>query len=427
MYHSNQLRNILFQLIDEESKDPQNLRNPRIDFSRNRKLSFAETFKIILSMGGNTLDTELLNHFRFDCRLPTSSAFVQSRSKILPTAFINVFHQFNKKIDSSKHFNGYRLLAVDGTNLNLFRNPNDTDSFVAQKNSRGHNLLTLSTIFDLLNNIYLDAEVQPANMKDERGALIQMFPSIPSKSIIIADRGYESYNLFAHLEEMNQNYLFRVKDINSNGILSGLDLPENEFDERVTINISNKQKKAYKQLENFRFSPTVARFDFSTDENPVYTLAFRVTRVKLENGKYEALISNLPEDFTSDDIKNLYALRWGIETSFRELKYAVGLNNIHAKKKDSVMQEIYARLTLYNYCKSVTNNIILPKASRNSTYKINFTKAVRICREYFRSQNTVHFNVEALVSKFLSIVRPDRAYKRTMKPKRFTSFTYRIA
>ncbi len=37
--------------------------------------------------------------------------------------------------------------------------------------------------------------------------------------------------------------------------------------------------------------------------------------------------------------KNLYASRWGIETSFRDLKYSIGLVNFHAKKKEGILQE----------------------------------------------------------------------------------------
>ena len=33
-------------------------------------------------------------------------------------------------------------------------------------------------------------------------------------------------------------------------------------------------------------------------------------------------------------IKELYHMRWGIETSFRELKYAIGLTSFHSKKRD---------------------------------------------------------------------------------------------
>ena len=52
-------------------------------------------------------------------------------------------------------------------------------------------------------------------------------------------------------------------------------------------------------------------------------------------------------------------MRWGIETSFRELKYAIGLSSFHSKKVEYIMQEIYARLVLYNYCEIITMNVVI--------------------------------------------------------------------
>lgn len=46
----------------------------------------------------------------------------------------------------------------------------------------------------------------------------------------------------------------------------------------------------------------------------------------------ECILTNLDEkDFPIEEIKKLYGWRWGIERSFRELKYTIGLTNFHAK------------------------------------------------------------------------------------------------
>jgi len=55
-----------------------------------------------------------------------------------------------------------------------------------------------------------------------------------------------------------------------------------------------------------------------------YELAFRVVRFAITEDSYECIITNLPADefpadeFPADEIKKIYAMRWGIETSFRE-------------------------------------------------------------------------------------------------------------
>lgn len=44
-----------------------------------------------------------------------------------------------------------------------------------------------------------------------------------------------------------------------------------------------------------------------------------------------------------------------LETSFREIKYAIGVTSFRAGKDDYIKQEIFAKLTLYNYCELITS------------------------------------------------------------------------
>ena len=52
------------------------------------------------------------------------------------------------------------------------------------------------------------------------------------------------------------------------------------------------------------------------------------------------------EQFPAEAVKKIYAMRWGIETSFRDLKYTVGLLHFHSKKAEYIIQEIFAKLTM---------------------------------------------------------------------------------
>ncbi|WP_213468288.1 transposase [Paenibacillus dendritiformis] len=94
----------------------------------------------------------------------------------------------------------------------------------------------MNAAYDLCNRLYVDALVQPRRLCNEGRALAAMVDRSPikGKTIVIADRGYESYNNFAHLERKGWNYVIRVKDLDSNGILSGLRLPSSgKFDRDV--------------------------------------------------------------------------------------------------------------------------------------------------------------------------------------------------
>ena len=66
-------------------------------------------------------------------------------------------------------------------------------------------------------------------------------------------------------------------------------------------------------------------------------------------------------------------MRWCIETSFRELKYHIGLISFHSKKKDCVIQEIFASLIMYNFSMLINENIVIDDDKRNKYHsKVNY-------------------------------------------------------
>ena len=283
-------------------------------------------------------------------------------------------------------------------------------------------------MYDLQSRRYVDALIQEPYEENESSAMIEMVKKLTAnhKTIIMADRGYETYNIFANVQERGLFYLIGIKDTSKKGSISGsLSLPVScEFDEEIELILTRKQKfyktKGYKYLSNS--SP----FDFLDSENLFYTLHLRLTQFQLENGVYECIASNLDkEEFPPEKIKELYHMRWGIETSFRELKYTIGLTNLHSKNVEYICQEIYAKLILYNFCEIISANIILEERNRKYTYQLNYTMAIQICRHYLR-QTFVTIDVEGLIKKELSPQRPHRQYQRRVIKKRWVSFAYRI-
>ena len=430
--YSTQIKQKLIHTIKEMSRHPKDfVQNPKKDFTRHRKLSFECMMNFILAMNGNSLYTELMTYFNYDIKTASTSAFIQQRSKIRPDAFKYLFQQFTASYDNYKSFKGYRLLAVDGSTFNIAHNPNDEKTYIKSSTAKkGYNSLHLNALYDLMNRLYIDAQIQPIRELNERQALIEMVGNSPLKDpvILVADRGYESYNTFAHLEEKGWNYVIRVKDIKSKSIVSSLDLPDSdEFDTTIHLTLTRKQTNEVKSNpHHYKFLPNNARFDhFDLKETQFYKLSFRVVRFKLTEDTYETLITNLePDEFSKEALKEIYAMRWGIETSFRELKYAIGLINLHAKKPTFIEQEIFAKLTMYNFCEMITLNVVLVKKERKHDYQVNFTVAIHICCQFFKSSK---IPVEELIQKNILPIRKGRRDERKTKVKPSVSFTYRVA
>ena len=434
---SNYIQNItdsLTNLISELSSNPSLfLRNPQVNFTRNRKISFRSLIGITMNSGGGTMSKELLDYFDFNVNTPTVSAYTQQRSKVLPEAFEYLFQSFTQEnISHNNTFKGYKLIACDGSNLTIATNPSDAET-AYKSNQYGTitNHLHLNAFFDVLNRIYLDAVLQTASEYQEYRACIKMMERSPLvKAILIADRGYENYNVMAHAINKGWKFVIRIKDIGSNGNASGLKLPKSDtFDTDISLTFTRQQAKAKKEA-GYKFMPTCQTFDYlPVKSKDTYALSFRIVRFPISDDSYEVLLTNLNRhDFSIENLKEIYNLRWGIETSFRELKYAIGLTSFHARKVDYIKQEVFARLLLYNYCELITTHVIVQMKNKDKTKQVNFTVAIYICREYLRQKrNLSPPDVIKLIEKHILPVRPGRKDPRKVKPQASVSFLYRVA
>ncbi len=435
-YTPKMIKRTLKKCINEMSAHPETfVKDPGKDFTRERKLPFKQVLKAVLSMTGKSLRSELMEYFNLKTSMPTVSAFVQQRNKVDHSAFEALFHTFTKAVDEQALFKGYRLLAVDGSDLHTPTNKDEADSYHKGTNGqKPYNLFHLNALYDLQRRIYTDAIVQGRKQWNEHRAFVTMVDrdeaSVPT--IYIADRGYESYNNMAHVIEKRQKFLIRVRDSKSNSLVSGLILPvQDEFDVQYRVGLTRKQTN---QVKNscLKFVPHTSTFDYlpRTTQKAIpmqpYYLSFRVVRFKLTEDTYEVLLTNLPEDeFSVSELKNLYAMRWGIETSFRDLKYSLALSFFHSKKTENIFQEVFARLTMYNFAELITSHVVVKQKSRKHLYKINFASAVHICRNFFL-KNISPSDVEALLLMHLLPVRQRSANLRRGSPRAAPSFTYRI-
>src|SRR5690606_33967819 len=117
-------------------------------------------------------------------------------------------------------------------------------------------------------------------------------------------------------------------------------------------------------------------------------IQLRFTRILLPSGEYEYFASNLTlEEFATQDIGDLYRMRWGIETAFDDLKNKLHIENFTGTKPILLEQDIYATFYLCN----IVNGIIfeaqseLDKEKKSTQYKhkmaINKNIAIGIMKE----------------------------------------------
>lgn len=99
-----------------------------------------KVIKTVLGFSSKSLNNEMIDIF--------------SGNTELPSAFEDVLKQFINTMNPIKLFDGYRLLAVDGSDIRTPINPNDPDSYYEQGDSKPYNLYHLNALYDLLSHTY---------------------------------------------------------------------------------------------------------------------------------------------------------------------------------------------------------------------------------------------------------------------------------
>lgn len=409
------------------------VKDPSRDFTRERILSFFHTMMMTISMECSTIQGELYRYFSFSTKTPTSSAFIQQRDKLKPEAFRSLFHSFSGQLPSTSQ-DGYHFFAVDGSTVLIpleNQKQNEAYSYFKRKEQRSYYQLHLNATYDLINHRYATAYIESRRGHNERGAFHQMleYYPFPQNSVFIFDRGYEGYPLMAHILGKQQFFVSRVKDNQEGGLLKGIQLPqEEEFDflfRKILVHrITKTCTEPTEAYHTVHHSNTPYFLNSDVKEFP---MEFRIVRFRLDNGDYECLLTNLPEEkFSTEDLKQIYRMRWGIETSFRTLKHSIGLTSFHTKKVESIIQEIWARLLLYNFCSAVTAKIEMRNTRSQYKQKLNMANAIGICRRFLKeARRKIPPDVEWLISRALLPVRPERTVPRNKTVQSPKKFNYR--
>lgn len=162
------------------------------------------------------------------------------------------------KTSHFKSHKGYRLVAIDGSTLPISIDVNDIETYLFNcgKNKKGYNAFHLHASYDLLEHTYDDIIIEGEAKYNENAAFIDIIDRYTGKkAIFIADKNYESYNLFEHVSHSDNKFLIRIKDYDSNGMLKGMHISlSGECDVDISRIVTFKQTKEVKKYpENIDF------------------------------------------------------------------------------------------------------------------------------------------------------------------------------
>lgn len=88
---------------------------------------------------------------------------------------------------------------------------------------------------------------------------------------------------------------------------------------------------------------------FGDQKQNILDIPIRIIRVTLDNGTEEYLATNITDTkITQSMFKELYFLRWPVETKYRELKISLLIEEFTGATKVSIIQEFFITMLLSN-------------------------------------------------------------------------------
>ena len=437
MHFSDYIKATLMTIFDEIAADPrQFVNNPGKDFTRNRKIGFRDTLLMLLTMEADCIKEEIYRYFGRNKEAPSKSAFYRQRRKLNSQALATLLFMFNQKLPKELYNGKYQLIACDGSAADIFRNPEDPDTFFESngKSSRGFNQIHINAFFSILDRRFTNLVIQPGRKRNEYAAFCEMVDAAGKSgppTIYFADMGYASYNNFAHVIENNQFFLIRCNDKRLAGILGRTVDSLREMDvhvNRILTRSQAKKKRLRPELsENYRYTCMAVPMDYLDGEHSEYDISLRIVRFEIAPGSFENIITNLPDsEFDFEDFKDLYHMRWNEETAFRDLKYPLCLTAFHSKKYEYIVQEVWARAILHNFSSSIASSVVIEKKDTAYEYQVNFSEACKTCRDFLRIHDgKTKMDVEILIAQNTEPIRPGRTFARQHRFKLPISFCYR--
>lgn len=357
-------------------------------FVRNRKIIFTDLLLITLNNKAKTTSMEIrdyeLNVKGKEKVNYTDEAYLKQRRHLNPRVFkeanrvfINSFYNESK---DAKTYKGYYTFAIDGSKYEVPNTPQNREHFGIQttQHERQPARANISTIYDLNNYFYLDLQLEKYNFSEKTMAkrnIEEVLKTLSSKKIILVmDRNYISLEFMLWLNERNIKYIFRLQKTTFKNEISSMETN----DEYVNI------IHTYPRLQSIRKNyPEQAKKLEELKKTKV-----RITKNKIKDDKELVLLSNLSmEEFSEEEIKQLYIKRWNIESSYNCLKNKLFSESFTGNLPIIIEQDLYAHVLIYNQMQDMINEsnekLKLKNKKTKLEYKVNENKAIGIFKDKF--------------------------------------------
>ncbi|MFD1415530.1 IS4 family transposase [Oceanobacillus jeddahense] len=412
-------------------------------FTRKRKTTPYTLMLQMFAQKGNTQFSELLNFYSSQGQpLDISTVgFYKARMNYNPNAIKLMMKDYLSMIyendDASLvKLNGYLVTAIDGSDIILPSTTENAEKYGVHPETGTATpvMAKLSLLYDCINKLVIDPCIGPYKSSERDFAsehLHTLKETLRQPTVTTLDRGYFSMRLIDQMMDSGQKFVMRMDNQKlkrySSQVASGQD-------QTFEMTFDRAQTNDYRKDKTFRTKLM----------NTTYTLRFvKIPLTKSETGEVydEVLLTNLSADeFSLEGLKELYRLRWEIETAYNVLKNRMKLEEFSGIRERLILQDIYCCIWLYNltmiHLMEVNEAYEIPQDHYKYEMKRNINIAIGIIKTYFiqsvmsetrEARKKSMDQMNTLILKHLVPIRPNRQAKRqnsVNKSRRSYRYTY---
>ena len=378
-------------------------------------------FRLVFSKNHQGYQTTI-NELWDQCRLlgvelpqprpPVASSLCVARAKLDEQVFKDLHWRITAKVDEQsddQHSNrhrwcGRRLLAVDGTKINLPVALVDHGYRVPTGRSHYPQGL-VSCLYRVDDRVAVDFELMAHG--DERKGACAHLKRVRAGEVVVYDRGYFSFDLLHQHVSRGIDCIFRLKR-NTNDVLKKF-IKSGDTDTTVMLSASAAAISGHG----------------SQSLRPI-----RIRLVRYQAGGNEYYLATTLTDsrqFPLSALSDAYHGRWGIEEMYKTSKRLIEVEQFHSKSERGVKQELYAHFVLLALARSFGNefedHINVLHDVDEPKMRVNFKNVLVTMARNFEAvilgqcklASTAVLNILQSIGNCVQMERPGRSYERLSK------------
>lgn len=268
-------------------------------------------------------------------KIVSAQAWWKARKRVPVGFFRNIFEvvvgRFWRRFDSALRWKGLRLLAADGSCVNLPESPALRKAFGGPGNRKGvkspvqGRIVAIVSVFTGACLDFVFGPYASAEMHMLKGILGAVGP----EDLLLLDRGYYGYGLIWSVVLRGAQVLLRAQ--------------------------RPQGKRNPRRLKRLGRGDWLCEFQVTSAARHKWpgtprTIILRMIRSHKRGFRPLYLLTTItdPEFASTAELVSLYWQRWRIETIYRELKHVLDIQNIRSQTEEGIYKEVVVQMLTYN-------------------------------------------------------------------------------